>query len=285
MAKIYDVFTFFNEIDLLKLRLEMLGPYVDKFVIIECVETFSGKPKPLYFEENKHLFKDYEDKIIHHVTYDPPTSFEDLRNRVLDPNVDELTKQICIQALTSTNVPAGELHWLKEFYQKENIRRALVGLEDDDICFVGDLDEYWDTDLDYSVIDNESIYKLRQIVYVGYFNNRSSEEWAGTTLTRYKNIKNSCLNHIRTKSKTEYIYVSDAGWHLSFMGGVNQIKYKLDSYGHQEYNNDSVTQQIENNLNGGRDVLGRNEFTFWTDEEGLPRYIKENKNKYLQFFK
>ena len=57
MAKIYDVFTFFNEIDLLKLRLEMLSPYVDKFVIVECVETFSGKPKPLYFEESKHLFK------------------------------------------------------------------------------------------------------------------------------------------------------------------------------------------------------------------------------------
>jgi len=285
MAKIYDVFTFFNEVDLLKLRLEMLSPYVDKFVIVECVETFSGKPKPLYFEENKHLFKDYEDKIIHYITYDPPTSFEDLRNRILDPNVDELAKQVCMQALTSTNVPPGELHWLKEFYQKENIRRALIGLEDDDICFVGDLDEYWNTELDYSVIDQNTIYKLKQIVYVGYFNNRSSEEWAGTMLTRYKNIKNSCLNHLRTRSKTEYTYVEDAGWHLSFMGGVEQIKYKIDSYGHQEYNNQQVRQQIESNLNSGKDVLGRSDFQFWTNESDLPEYILDNKEKYKKFFK
>lgn len=43
MAKVYDVFTFFNELDLLELRLEMLNDYVDKFVIVECVETFFWK--------------------------------------------------------------------------------------------------------------------------------------------------------------------------------------------------------------------------------------------------
>jgi len=154
MAKIYDIFTFYNELDLLELRLEMLNDCVDHFVIIECVETFSGKPKPLYYEENKQRFAKYHHKIIHHITYDPPKSFDDLRARILDPNSDELMKQICIQALTSSNVPAGELHWLKEFYQKENIRRALVGLEDDDICFITDLDEIWNPELDYTGIDD-----------------------------------------------------------------------------------------------------------------------------------
>ena len=37
MAKVYDVFTFFNELDLLELRLEMLDPYVDQFVLVECI--------------------------------------------------------------------------------------------------------------------------------------------------------------------------------------------------------------------------------------------------------
>lgn len=284
MAKVYDVFTFFNELDLLELRLEMLDPHVDKFVLIECVETFSGKPKPLYYEENKDRFSKYHHKIIHHVTYDPPKSFEDLRDRILDPNTDDLTKQICVQALTSSNVPIGQLHWLKEFYQKENIRRALVGLEDDDLCFITDLDEIWNPDQSYD-IDDHRIYKLRQLAYSLYINNRSSEPWAGTLLTKYKNIKNACLNHLRTPSKTQYEYIDNGGWHFTFMGGSDQIKKKIEAYGHQEYNNDYFKDRIVENLIANKDVLGRSEFNFWIDESELPKYIIENKEKYKQFFK
>jgi len=285
MAKIYDIFTFFNELDLLEMRLEMLSPYVDKFVLIECVETFSGKPKPLYYKENKDRFSKYHDKIIHHITYDPPQSFDDLRNRLADPKVDNLTKQICIQALTSSNVPPGELHWLKEFYQKENIRKALLGLEDDDICFIGDLDEFFNPEIDYNFIEDYKLYKLKQIVYSLYLNNRSNEPWAATLLTKYKNIKDACLNHLRNPAKTEYEFVENGGWHFTFMGGEDQIKLKLESYGHQEYNNDSVKNQIKNNLDSNKDILGRTNFQFWIDESALPKYILQNKQKYKHLFK
>jgi beta-1,4-mannosyl-glycoprotein beta-1,4-N-acetylglucosaminyltransferase len=285
MAKIYDVFTFFNELDLLELRLEMMDSFVDKFVIIECIETFSGNKKPLYYEENKDRFKKYHHKIIHHITKDPPKSFDDLRERILDLNSDNLMKQICIQALTTSNVPPGELHWLKEFYQKENIRKALLGLEDDDICFIGDLDEIWNPDLDYSTIDNHSIYKLKQLVYVGYLNNKSNEPWAGTLLTKYKNIKDSCLNHLRTRSKTNYVYIDNAGWHFSFMGGEDRIKLKIESYGHQEFNNDQVKSQVSKNLELGKDLLGRPEFYYTINESELPKYVIENKEKYKHLFK
>lgn len=287
MAKVFDVFTFFNEYDLLEMRLEMLDPHVDKFVLIECVTTFSRNSKTLYFEENKQRFEKYLHKIHHHITYNPPMSYEDLQNRILNDS-DELEKQICIQALTSTNVPKGELHWLNEFYQKESIRRAIenAGAEDSDLIFVTDVDEFWNPNLDYkSHIDDHSIYKLRQLVYSGYINVRSSENWAGTLLTKYKNIKGACLNHLRTPSKTPYVYVDNGGWHFTFMGGPDQVKLKLESYGHQEYNNDGIKSNVENLLKEGRDVLGRNEFRFWLDESELPQYIIENKEKYKQFFK
>ena len=287
MAKVYDVFTFFNELDLLELRLEMLDSFVDKFVIIECVETFSGNKKPLHYEENKDRFKKYHHKIVHHITYDPPKSFEDLRERLLDPNIDDLSKQICIQALTTNNVPPGELHWLKEFYQKEYIRLAIknAGAQDNDLCFVGDLDEIWNPELSYSTIEDYNIYKLKQLVYVGYMNNRSNEPWAGTLLSKYKNIKGACLNHLRTPSKTNYTYIDNAGWHFSFMGGEDRIKLKIESYGHQEFNNDQVKSQVIKNLDSGRDILGRSEFHYQVDESELPRYIKENKQKYNHLFK
>jgi len=284
MNKIYDIFTFLNELDLLEIRLEMLNDYVDKFVIIECVETFSGHPKPLYYEENKKRFEKFHHKIIHHITYDPPKSFQDLEQRIVDPKTDELTKQICEQALTSTNVPPGELHWLKEFYQKEVLRRPLLDLADEDLCFVSDVDEIWNPELIYNIKDGK-IYKLKQLVYSLYLNNRSNEPWAGTLLTKYKNIKNGCLNHLRTASKTQYEYIENGGWHFTFMGGKNQIKLKLESYGHQEYNNEWTKSQIENNLVLNKDVLGRNQFIFRVDDSELPKYIKENKEKYLIYFK
>jgi beta-1,4-mannosyl-glycoprotein beta-1,4-N-acetylglucosaminyltransferase len=286
MPKRIDVFTFYNELDMLELRLEMLDSFVDKFVIIECIETFSGKSKPLFYQENKERYKKWNHKIVHHVTYDPAKSFQDLQDRILSKDTDELTKQICIQALTSSNVPIGELHWLKEFYQKENIRRALIkaNLDPQDLCFIGDLDEIWNTDLEYEAIDQLSIYKLKQIVYSGKMNMRSSEDWAGTLLTRYKNVENSCLSHLRNPSKTSYIYVENAGWHFTFMGGKEQIKKKLEAYGHQEYNNELVKSQIENRLENSQDVLGRNEFRYWLDESQLPEYILKNRDRYNNFF-
>ena len=62
---VYDCFQFFNELDILKLRLHIMDSFVDKFVISEATETFSGLKKPLYYEENKEMFKEFEHKIIH----------------------------------------------------------------------------------------------------------------------------------------------------------------------------------------------------------------------------
>lgn len=287
MARVFDVFTFFNELDLLELRLEMLDPYVDQFVLIECVETFSGKQKPLHFMNNKERFSKYLHKIYHHVTYDPPKSFEDLQQRITNPNIDKDVKQVCIQALTTSNVPKGELHWLKEFYQKETIRFAIenAGAENDDLIFVTDLDEIWNPELDYTQIENDKIYKLRQLAYSGYMNIRSSEDWAGTLLTRYTNIDGACLNHLRTPSKTKYEYIDNGGWHFTFMGGEKQVKMKLEAYGHQEYNNDSVKDRVKDLLANGQDVLGRTNFRFWLDESQLPKYLLDNKQKYKKFFR
>ena len=48
---VYDCFQFFNELDILKIRLNVMNDVVDKFVISEATETFSGLKKPLYYEE------------------------------------------------------------------------------------------------------------------------------------------------------------------------------------------------------------------------------------------
>ena len=43
---VYDSFQFFNELDILLLRMHILNDVVDKFVISESTVTFSGDAKP-----------------------------------------------------------------------------------------------------------------------------------------------------------------------------------------------------------------------------------------------
>lgn len=66
--KIFDTFTFYNELDLLELRMNILDDSVNYFVINESNITFTGKKKPLYYFENRERFKKWNHKIIHHVT-------------------------------------------------------------------------------------------------------------------------------------------------------------------------------------------------------------------------
>ena len=63
--KIYDCFTFFNELEILDLRLKELNNHVDYFVLVEATLTHTGKSKDLIFEKNKNKFSEYLDKIIH----------------------------------------------------------------------------------------------------------------------------------------------------------------------------------------------------------------------------
>jgi len=43
--KIFDCFLFFNELELLELRLMTLHDVVDYFVLVEANKTFTDKPK------------------------------------------------------------------------------------------------------------------------------------------------------------------------------------------------------------------------------------------------
>jgi len=45
MIKLIDAFLFFNEVELLKFRLQYLNDIVDYFIIVESNKTFTGKDK------------------------------------------------------------------------------------------------------------------------------------------------------------------------------------------------------------------------------------------------
>lgn len=265
--KIYDIFTYNGEVDILEIHLNILKDYVDKFIIVEAGTTFSGSKKPLYFEKHRERFTDFLDQIIYFVIDDYPNN-----------------REICEIADKSSSVPKnGPEHWRREFYQKESIKKALVDLKEDDICFIGDVDEIWNpkTVIDYR---KNNIFKLKQKVYTYFLNNMSSQEWAGTIVTKYKNIQNGCLNHLRTERNTVYTYVDNAGWHFTSMGGLSEVQRKLnDSYTRESLNTAEVQEKLKSRF-GEKDYIGRN-YKYTIDEIDLPEYLLKNKNKYSDLFK
>ena len=76
--KIIDCFIFYNELDLLEYRLNILNDVVDYFVIVESTHTFVGKEKVLFFNENKHLFEKFNEKIIHIIVDDFPYKYPNI---------------------------------------------------------------------------------------------------------------------------------------------------------------------------------------------------------------
>jgi beta-1,4-mannosyl-glycoprotein beta-1,4-N-acetylglucosaminyltransferase len=108
MNKIYDCFPFFQEIDLLDIRLHEMYDLVHRFVLVESPFTHQGNPKPLYFLENQGRFKQFADKIIHVV--------EDFSDTAPDP-------------------------WARENAQRNRISETIENVEDGDLVIVSDLDE------------------------------------------------------------------------------------------------------------------------------------------------
>lgn len=243
---VFDCTQIYNELDLLEIRFNILDPYVDVFVIYESVETFSGKEKPLYLRENWDRFKKWHHKIIHGAG----------------------------TVKSNPNLNAFE----RAAYQKDEIRGALKDCKPEDTIYYGDVDEIWTPQREEG--------KLRQLAYSYYLNMRSSEDWQGTNVFKYKNIKN--LNEIRADHSN---VLANGGWHFTNMGGADQIRKKLEAYDHQEFNQENIKQSIEEKMEKGEDYVGRthdwrgNEFNMWISEVDLPQYLKDNKEQWKKLFR
>ena len=253
---IIDVCTFNGEYDIWDIRYNILKDYVDEFIMVEAPTTFSGNLKPLYFEN----IKDKYEKVTYFV---------------IDENY---TPQEIALAESSPNT-SGASHWKHEFLQKESIKKALVYLKDDDVVFIGDVDEiYGKSPLELS---KSMVCKLKLQVRPYFLNNLSNEEFWGTIMGTYSQIKNECLNHLRTNAhKTFPIY----GYHFTSQGGLDEVRRKLnDSYTAESYNTAEVQQKLEERFKQNKDYIGR-AFVFTKDESDLPRYLLNNKEKYAKLF-
>lgn len=261
---IYDLFTYNGEMKLLQLHLGVLNNYVDRFIIVEANKTFSGKDKPLYFFRHQQFVKEFWKKIDYYIINDWD-----------DPILWEM-------AINSPNT-IGAAHWKREFYVKESIQKALkyYNVQDEDTLFIGDVDEIIDPHANY---ESESPFKARLRVYAYWLNNLSDERFWGTLVCQYKDIKDKCLNHIRSDTKL-YSNGDYLGWHFTSMGGEDEVRRKLDdSYTEESYNTMDVQMLLKDRLKRGEDYLGRG-FSFRKDEKHWPDYLLGNRHKFKYLIK
>ena len=243
--RVIDGILFFDEVSMLRLRLAALKDVVDHHIIVEANHTFTGKPKPLYFLENRHLFADYEGRITH----------------------------VVVQALAQP-VPGEANHvWENEYHSRDMVAEGLVaiGARDDDIVLVADTDEipHPDAVLNLRAKAHHArflrrtsgappvpqIYKIFVDNYLYHFDCYTDQAYAkGTPLTAatigdMKRIVGQYLESIPVERflSASRLYlqhegpirfenvVAPGGWHLSFFENVDRIKRKIESYGHQNF--------------------------------------------------
>jgi beta-1,4-mannosyl-glycoprotein beta-1,4-N-acetylglucosaminyltransferase len=278
--KIYDCFNFFNELDILEIRLNILYDYVDYFVIVESDLTHSGEKKSFYYEENKNRFNKFSDKIIHYKITNNPIDFINLP--ITEDN--ELNKIYNFIKTQQNRFNRYTQHdYGRDFFQKESVRLPLINCSDDDIIILSDADEIPNPHILQHIL-HDNIYSLNQITYYYYINILKQKDWYGSKISRYKNIKDLSFNEIRGDEQLS-IKLANGGWHFSFMGGKDMVLNKLLSYSARDLVNQDVITLLENNINNNIDPFFRSELKEVSIDNSYPEYIINNLEKYKHLIK
>lgn len=259
--KVVDCFTFFNEFDILEIRLRELYDHVDRFVICEATQTFQGAPKPLYFAENRDRFTPFLDKITH---------------------------------LAVDDMPATSDPWQREHHQRTALRRALNDCSDDDFIIISDADEILRGDIIQKIRDENPVYAMFDMPMYQYYMNLLSDPCGWRKPFGFKRSYLDALNDfniIRTGTDAEFcrhgsnaVLFHASGWHFTYLGGAAKILEKLKAYSHTEAWATSLTNNegnLRRQINVGF-IVG----SFWhlarfvPIDETYPRAVRENQAGY-----
>ena len=251
---IYDSFLFYNELELLDIRLNTLNDVVDKFVLVEATVTHTNKPKILFYEKNKARFKKFHNKIIHVIVKDTP-------------NVS--------------------LPWIIERFQFEAAVRGLKNCKPADIILHGPVDEIPNPKKikEYAKKPGKiKTFVMNLSYYYLNFMKTGKPNWEGTRMFLYKEIPSFQSIYFTRYFPTD-VYIANGGWHFSYIGGVKRIQQKLASMAHQEFNNEkfNTPEKIQKAIIQGKDFFELGHSFAKVDLNRLPKYVVENREKFKDY--
>ena len=290
--KIIDCTTYFAEDLMLDVRFNILNDYVEKFIIVESKYSHSGEKKNLNFDINN--YSKFKDKIEYLVIEEEPEGI------VKNINNDSSIKRI------------NSLLRIEQSY--DFIVNAIKNFSENDLICLSDNDEIPNFESKTFKESNNDIFIFKQLFFYYKFNLfYDLMPWYGTKACKKKKlISFSWLRNLKNKkypwwrfdtylSKTKQTniqIVNDGGWHFTNLKTAEDIHKKLSNFGHHnEYDESGLTIKdiqycIDNrivNYNHLADKTAPNKYNakyklqIATDQM-LPKYIKNNKEKYINWF-
>lgn len=277
MPRIFDCFPFFNELDLLEIRLHEHSDAVDRFVIAESTTTFSGEPKPLYFQENRERFAAFADRITHIVIRDIPAKWQS--------------------------------RWGREQYQRDVLAQGLGSAAPDDLILICDVDEILRTDVLHAVKASPPsraevlCFELRMYNYYVNFETEErllrsgpraayrqtvDEMWSlrmvkGPRPTGKLGIFRSISNWRRMRRPVRTKIIRDAGWHFTFLGGIDDIAEKIRARtGSQSKKAILDPEWLDKRIKAGLESNQRHNrpLSYRPLDETFPRYLLDNRDRF-----
>ena len=282
MKKVIDCFLFFQEVDLLEIRLKYLDPYVDIFIIVEACQTFTGVDKRFVFEENKERYADFLDKIVYYKITDSHLNYDSVISHLR--RVDSETSNKVSQFMEGySHFPKDELHWVLDAYHKNCMHFPLAEIaKDNDIIFFSDIDEIPSKEI--FTQKNFSTAELGPILCIqkefSYFFNyyRIGSKWLGSIFGEKSFMASMSMNNLRLDAQGPQEILAgkldDGGYHFTSVASIDDIRKKIESWGHQEFNNPRVKKNLEYKIASGQDPFGRQAGTiFLKVEPNNPEYF------------
>jgi len=228
---VYDAFMFFNEFELLAVRLEEHDPFVDFFILAQADRNHAGKKKELLFNLDDPRFQKYAHKII-----------------VVNVALEENPKSA----------------WDNESAQRQAALDS-VKFNPDDIIYLADVDEIISRDK-WPYLIKRMKSELLLGVWLRMFYYSINLELIDHPWTMPKLIKAKLL--LETEAKGNSLRCSPAalstpfpcGWHFSYLLSVEGIIEKISSLAHQENNTKEFKdpKRILKAIREKRDLFGRN---------------------------
>lgn len=226
--KVIDTFTFFNENDLLALRMEEMRGIVDKHVLVSSNQTFRGDSKPDYLD-----YERFQDDID--------------SGRLLVWNLHRFPRFMDT--------------WGREEWQRNEIEVALetLVLRDGDMIILTDVDEVPSRDsintlkVNWHHMPDIIRFRLKKFSYA--INMLTDEGNTAARAFNYALLKDRTPQELRKAEVPDLL--EDAGWEFSSLGTPEDIYLKLTSFAHSEFDHMISPEYLAKQIAAGKDLLGR----------------------------
>ena len=197
----------------------------------------------------------------------------------------------------------------RDYFQRENLKKGLENLNEEDLVIISDLDEIPNLEnLNSNKINNNIVIFQQKMFYYKLNLLYDKFIWAGSKAVKYKNfISPQWLRNVKSKryplwrldtffSKKKYsnlYYVNDGGWHFTCIRSPEDLVKKLLNFAHHyEFEQsglkiDDIRKLIEekrvmydHNVDqrgykwSGKAILKN------IDTKFLPNYVAENVEKF-----